>query len=265
VSVRLEERTTAEAATSVRPAVLSGQTAAMTVVMTDPAVDLIAQTVLTARPEKVGLTVQKAETAAAAEVLTRTAVKVEIAQPAEARREAANAVLLATVMTVAANAVLVTAPLMAAVRTAVVPVGVIAARVVSEKKASLLTAQTVVQVLAAMTAEKEPAIEKAVALTVAMTAAAMLPVKTDRFLETETKTAPSAQPAEKATGPLTATPHVKTVAAKTAAPLSSAVMTALSVLTVQSALTARPETAKVSKKVVLAVQMRKPKRPRPIT
>jgi hypothetical protein len=178
VSVHPEEKMTAEAATSVRPVALKDQTAATTVAMTDPVVALIAQTVLTARPEKVGITVQKAETAAAAEVPTRTAVKVVTAQPAEARKEAANAVLLATVMTGAANVAMETVRLMA-------PVGKnaeTAVKVVSEKKASPLTAQTVVQAVAAMTAEKEPAIEKAVALTAVMIVAMILPAKTGRFL-----------------------------------------------------------------------------------
>lgn len=240
----------------------------MTVVQTDPVAALTAQTVLTVRPEKAALTLQKAEIAAAAEVLTRTAVKVVAAQPAEVRKEAANAVLLATAMTVAASAALATVPLLVpAVKTAVAPVAVTAPTgVVSEKKASPLTAQTVAQAAAAMTAEKEPATEKEAALTAAMTGAVTLPAKTGRFLETETKPAENARPAEKATDLLTAAPRVRTVAVRTVPLHSSAVMTVRSVPTAaQSVLTALTETAKDLRKAVLAVQMKKPRRLRPIT
>lgn len=237
-------------------------------------------------PEKAASTALKAETPAAV-VLSRTVVKAAEARPGAEKKEAASAVLSATVTSGAVTAEVQTVRLSEPAETIIVrPVAVTAAKVVSKNQAVFpQTATTVGSTVVAMTAEKEPATVKAMAITRAvsaakealtvMSAAVMLRAKTGHFLEIVTKTVQSAQPAGKAIGRLTAVLHVKTAAAMTVLHLSRNGMTVRSGVhqgqivqigqpagqTVQIEKTVRPEpTAKVSKKAASGALMRKPRK-----
>lgn len=203
-TVPLNGNQNAVPAISGRPADLKDQTAATTAQTPAPVTTMTVQTVVV-RPETVVPIDQTAETTAAG-VTPPTAAKVVAVPPVRVRE--ATALRTATAMTVALAgeviAAKVAAPLLVpAVKTAAVPGEATAGKVVSH-----LTAMTGVALTAPMIEEKEAATAKETALTevetaarkevlpVRMTAAAMLPAKTDRFpvigpkAETARRTAP---------------------------------------------------------------------------